>query len=136
MRRYVTEVSTPRRTVCPSCEAGELVPDGARAARCAECGFLAEPGVLAALKEITLLPDVRGKHACECGHPEMRLLPDGVYRCPACGAEVLPNRSPGGRRGEDARDRRTGASSERTGGDGRVRSDEDGRGALRASCTP
>ena len=27
---------------------------------------------------------------CECGHPEMRLLPNGVYRFRACGAEVLP----------------------------------------------
>jgi ribosomal protein L37AE/L43A len=28
--------------------------------------------------------------ACECGHPEMRRLPDGVYWCPACGSEVPP----------------------------------------------
>ncbi|MBA2715209.1 MAG: hypothetical protein H0U55_16875, partial [Rubrobacteraceae bacterium] len=26
----------------------------------------------------------------ECGHPEMRRLPDGTYHCPACGSEVLP----------------------------------------------
>ena len=31
-----------------------------------------------------------GAHACECGHPKMRCLPDGVYHCPACGSEVLP----------------------------------------------
>src|SRR3712207_7132400 len=31
-----------------------------------------------------------GAHACECGHPEMRCLPDGVYHCPSCGSEVLP----------------------------------------------
>ena len=42
------------------------------------------------LEQIASLPDALGKHACECGHPEMRLLPDNVYRCPACGSEVLP----------------------------------------------
>jgi ribosomal protein L37AE/L43A len=39
---------------------------------------------------ITELPDAAGHHACECGHPEMRRLPDGVYWCPACGSEVVP----------------------------------------------
>ena len=46
--------------------------------------------ILETLRQITKLPDAVGRHACECGHPEMRLLPDGVYRCPACGSEVLP----------------------------------------------
>jgi uncharacterized Zn finger protein (UPF0148 family) len=41
------------------------------------------------LREIVHLPDALGSHACECGHPEMRLLPGGIYRCPACGTEVL-----------------------------------------------
>jgi hypothetical protein len=50
--------------------------------------------VLATLREIAELPDVVGNHACECGHPEMRRLPDGVYWCPACGSEVLPVESP------------------------------------------
>jgi hypothetical protein len=36
------------------------------------------------------LPEALGKHACECGHPEMRLLPGGVFHCPACGSEVVP----------------------------------------------
>ncbi|HEX2183234.1 MAG TPA: hypothetical protein VHH10_13200 [Rubrobacteraceae bacterium] len=35
-----------------------------------------------------------GYHACECGHPGMRLLPDGVFHCPACGSEVLPIEKP------------------------------------------
>jgi ribosomal protein L37AE/L43A len=39
---------------------------------------------------ISKLPDAVGGHACECGHPEMRRLPDGVYWCPACGSEVMP----------------------------------------------
>jgi hypothetical protein len=42
------------------------------------------------LRRISTLPNPPGRHACECGHPEMRLLPGGVYRCPACGSEVLP----------------------------------------------
>jgi uncharacterized Zn finger protein (UPF0148 family) len=46
--------------------------------------------VLETLRHITALPDALGKHACECGHPEMRLLPDGTFHCPACGSEVLP----------------------------------------------
>lgn len=46
--------------------------------------------LLKTLYEITELPDTIGHHAREeCGHPEMRLLPDGVYQCPACGSEVL-----------------------------------------------
>jgi ribosomal protein L37AE/L43A len=46
--------------------------------------------MLLTLEQIVALPDAFGKHACECGHPEMRRLPDGVYRCPSCGSEVLP----------------------------------------------
>jgi ribosomal protein L37AE/L43A len=42
------------------------------------------------IEQIVALPDVIGDHACECGHPEMRRLPDGVFHCPACGSEVLP----------------------------------------------
>lgn len=39
------------------------------------------------------LPEALGRHACECGHPEMRRLEAGVYRCPACGDEVRPPRT-------------------------------------------
>jgi hypothetical protein len=46
--------------------------------------------LLETLHRIIELPDAAGGHACECGHPEMRHLPDGVYWCPACGSEVLP----------------------------------------------
>lgn len=46
--------------------------------------------MLLTLEQIVALPDALGKHACECNHPEMRRLPDGVYRCPSCGSEVLP----------------------------------------------
>ena len=46
--------------------------------------------MLETLRSISALPDAIGSHACECGHPEMRLLPDGTFHCPACGSEVLP----------------------------------------------
>jgi hypothetical protein len=47
--------------------------------------------MLKSLRQITDLPDAMGTHACEeCGHPEMRCLPDGTFHCPACRSEVLP----------------------------------------------
>jgi len=46
--------------------------------------------MLEILRQITDLPDALGGHACECGHPEMRCLPDGTFHCPACGSEVHP----------------------------------------------
>lgn len=51
--------------------------------------------MLVTLRRISALPDALGKHACEeCGHPEMRLLPDETYHCPGCGSEVLPIDAP------------------------------------------
>ncbi len=46
--------------------------------------------MLRTMEQIIALPDALGTHACECGHPEMRLLPDGTFHCPSCGSEVLP----------------------------------------------
>ena len=46
--------------------------------------------MLETLQQIKSLPEGLGGHACECGHPEMRRLPDGIFHCPACGSEVLP----------------------------------------------
>lgn len=80
--------------VCPVCEIGDLqAPATAQTdapVRCSFCNCAVGLDVLETLLEIVALPDAVGAHACECGHPEMRLLPDGVYRCPACGSEVLP----------------------------------------------
>jgi hypothetical protein len=45
---------------------------------------------LETLVDVIGLPDVLGAHPCECGYPEMRKLPDGVFHCPACRSEVLP----------------------------------------------
>ncbi len=59
-------------------------------ARCGSCGLPLLGSALETLREIVGLPDALGAHPCECGHPEMRRLPDRVYHCPACGSEVLP----------------------------------------------
>jgi ribosomal protein L37AE/L43A len=83
-------VSRPRSLVCPLCEASGFNPLGDDSARCDFCGGSLGGAMLEALREIAALPDSLGSHACECGHPEMRLLPDGVFHCPACGCEVLP----------------------------------------------
>jgi ribosomal protein L37AE/L43A len=90
--------SRPNYIVCPTCGSGELQPQGPHSARCAYCDLSVEGEVLRTLEQIAALPDALGAHVCECGHPEMRRLPDGVFHCPACGSEVLPlkGRSMGG----------------------------------------
>ena len=50
---------------------------------------------LETLREIIGLPDALGSRPCEYAHPEMRVLPDGVFHCPAGGTEVLPIRVAG-----------------------------------------
>ena len=87
--------SRPSSLVCPLCEGGELRPSGHHSARCGSCAGLVSGVVLEALRQITVLPDALGAHACEeCGHPEMRLLPDETFHCPSCGSEVLPSGAP------------------------------------------
>jgi uncharacterized Zn finger protein (UPF0148 family) len=76
--------------VCPLCEVHELDVRDQSSAHCDSCGGLVSGATLRALRQITDLPDAIGNHACECGHPEMRLLPDGMRHCPACGSEVVP----------------------------------------------
>ena len=75
---------------CPFCESSPLEGFGRNSARCGACGGVLGGEFLEALRRIVALPSELGRHACECGHPEMRLLPDDVYRCPACGSEVVP----------------------------------------------
>ena len=82
--------SRPGRIVCPACGSWELRLRGAGLAGCDCCGRDVDGAVLRILEQIVALPDALGAHACECGHPEMRRLPDGVFHCPACGSEVLP----------------------------------------------
>ena len=76
--------------VCPICQAGELHSFGGECARCSSCECIVGAATLLTLEQIIALPDALGWHACECGHPEMRLLPDGAFHCAACGSEVFP----------------------------------------------
>jgi ribosomal protein L37AE/L43A len=82
--------SRPHRIICPFCESGKLVSLGHGFARCDFCRLPLLGSTLETLGNIIGLPDALGAHPCECGHPEMRLLPDGVFHCSACGSEVLP----------------------------------------------
>ncbi len=87
--------SRSRSLVCPLCEAGELKPSGQSSARCESCAGSVSEAMLETLRRIVALPDALGSHACEeCAHPEMRLLPDGTFHCPACRSEVLPVGAP------------------------------------------
>ncbi len=83
-----------RMLTCPFCWEAELRGFGRNSLRCDECGGVLGGALLDTLNKIVTLPDAAGGHACECGHPEMRRLPDGVYRCPACGSEVTPVSAP------------------------------------------
>ena len=86
----ITTTTNPKFLACPLCELGVLQPLGHESARCDSCSSLIGGPILKTLRDIASLPDVTGGHACECGHPEMRRLPDNVYWCPACGSEVVP----------------------------------------------
>jgi ribosomal protein L37AE/L43A len=87
--------SRPRHIICPACGSGELWLRGSGlVASCDSCGLSVEGAAFRTLEQIAVLPDALGSHACECGHPEMRRLPDGVYHCPACGSEILPIETP------------------------------------------
>ena len=83
-----------RILTCPFCSETVLRAFGRNSLRCDECGGVLGGALLETLHMIVTLPDAAGSHACECGHPEMRHLPDGVYRCPACGSEVTPISAP------------------------------------------
>ena len=82
--------SKPDSLVCPLCEASKLHPSGRDSMRCESCSGSLSGAMLETLWRISVLPDAIGAHTCECGHPEMRHLPDGTYHCPACGSEVAP----------------------------------------------
>jgi ribosomal protein L37AE/L43A len=82
--------SGPNSIVCPACGHGKLETRGPDLAECDSCGCDVAGAVVRTLEQIVALPDALGEHACECGHPEMRRLPDGVFHCPACGSEVVP----------------------------------------------
>lgn len=76
---------------CPFCEVYKIEHSGDGSARCSFCRRSLGAELLGTIQEIQTLPDALGSHPCEeCGHPEMRRLPDGVFHCSACGSEVLP----------------------------------------------
>jgi len=78
--------------VCPVCGCGQLQTRGlllSRKAECDRCKCAFDNAIVETLKQIVALPKALGKHRCDCGHPEMRRLPDGVFHCPACRSEVL-----------------------------------------------
>lgn len=77
--------------VCPFCEADELLVTGRNTGLCPSCGRVTSRLILEDLRRLIVLPESMGAHACECGHPKMRRLPDGVFHCPACGSEILPS---------------------------------------------
>jgi ribosomal protein L37AE/L43A len=83
-------MSRPNSIVCPACGCGELRAREPAMTRCDSCGRAVDNGIMRTLEQIVALPDALGKHACECGHPEMRRLPDRVSHCPACGSEIIP----------------------------------------------
>jgi hypothetical protein len=88
-----TTVSRTDYLVCPVCGCGQLQPPRGflpRLIKCDFCECVLDNAIVETLKQIVALPGAPGKHSCECGHPEMRRLPDGVFHCPACRAEVLP----------------------------------------------
>lgn len=82
--------SRPRHIICPACGSGALRPQGSELAGCDSCGLSYRGAIFRTLEQIATLPEAVGTHPCECGHPQMRRLPDGVFHCPACGSEVLP----------------------------------------------
>jgi hypothetical protein len=91
MKTPSRKTSGPHHIICPACGSGELWPRGPELAGCDSCGLSVGGRIFRTLEQIANLPDAIGSHACEeCGHPEMRCLPDRVYHCPACGSEVRP----------------------------------------------
>ena len=90
MKGTSRRVSKVQSIFCPRCEIGEVRIYGSAESSCAFCGRAVNGTMLESLRQIVSLPEIIGGHACECGHLDMRHLPDGVFHCPACGAEVLP----------------------------------------------
>ena len=90
MKKLAYTSSNTYSIICPCCGIDELERSAEGVARCARCDRPISTQVLKTLAQIVSLPDAIGSHACECGHPEMRRLADGVLWCPGCGSEVVP----------------------------------------------
>jgi ribosomal protein L37AE/L43A len=94
VKKLIYTSSNTDSIICPCCGIDELERSTDSVARCARCDRPIGTQVLKALEQIASLPDAVGSHACECGHPEMRHLPDGILWCPGCGSEVVPLSAP------------------------------------------
>jgi ribosomal protein L37AE/L43A len=90
MKKQTHTASNTDSIICPCCGINELERSAEGVAHCTRCDRPLSPLMLKTLKQIVSLPNAIGSHACECGHPEMRCLVDGVLWCPGCGSEVLP----------------------------------------------
>lgn len=90
MKKQIYMASTTSSILCPFCGINQLDRSPQGMAHCGRCGRSISTEMLKTLMQIVTLPGAIGSHACECGHPEMRRLPDGVLWCPSCGSEVLP----------------------------------------------
>ena len=87
------KTSSPDHIICPGCESGRLRPKpySLLLAVCEDCGRTLDRALFRTLKQIATLGEALGEHGCEeCGHPEMRRMPDGVFSCPDCRSEELP----------------------------------------------
>jgi len=93
MRVTSGKLSNERHIICPFCESGRLLHSGPGFARCDSCALPLLGPMLETLRDLVGLPEPLGANACECGHPEMRELPDGLYHCPAGRSEVLSTES-------------------------------------------
>ena len=76
--------SRPGFLVCPYCEAGKLCPSSHVSSHCDSCGGFLSGTILEVLREIAALPNHTRDHPPECGHPQMRLFPNGVVYCLVC----------------------------------------------------
>ena len=90
MKKQLCRLSNTGSIICPCCGINELERTSQGTVRCTRCVRLISTEILKTLEQIVSLPNAMGSHACECGHPEMRHLPDGILWCPGCGSEVLP----------------------------------------------
>jgi hypothetical protein len=77
-------VSRPGFLICPHCEVGALWLSSHVSARCRSCGNFVSGTMLEALRQLAAIPDESGSHPRECGHPQMRLFPNGAVYCLAC----------------------------------------------------
>jgi ribosomal protein L37AE/L43A len=90
VKKLTYKSSNTYSIICPCCGIDELERSADGKAHCTRCDRSISTQVLKTLEQIVSLPDAIGSHACECGHPEMRRLADGVVWCPGCGSEVVP----------------------------------------------